>query len=164
LATAALDIAKGAIAVLFAMFFVDPSTFGNTTQQWAMIAASGFAVLGHSFSPYLRFQGGKGVATLAGGLFVIAPLATTLLVALWILLLVTTRLMSLASVLSVCAAPFVCAIVNRGHWPLIAYAVVGAVIVVWRHRTNIQRLAKGQESRISLKDAGETLRKKGSSS
>ncbi len=66
IATLVLDVAKGAAAVGFAWWLVPVATYGETAHTWAMIAATMAAILGHSYSPYIGFRGGKGIATAAG--------------------------------------------------------------------------------------------------
>lgn len=161
--TALFDIAKGALAVLLAMLIVPAARFGLLPQEWAMIVGAIFAVLGHSYSPYIGFHGGKAVATMGGALIALAPFVFLMLIALWALLVVTTRFVSLASLVAAIAAPITCAIVYPGDWPRITFALLGAGIVIWRHRTNIGRMFKGHETRLSFKESAIALKRKGGS-
>ncbi|HNX51662.1 MAG TPA: glycerol-3-phosphate 1-O-acyltransferase PlsY, partial [Thermoanaerobaculaceae bacterium] len=134
-----LDIGKGVAAVLLMRLV-------TASPEWH--AAAGLAaILGHCFPIWLGFSGGKGMAT-AGGIFlVLAWLPTLLAAALWILLLVVGKRVSLASVLATAAFPAILVLVSDPTPPVVICAVVAAAVIIWRHRTNIQRLLAGTESR-----------------
>ena len=140
-ATLALDGAKGAIAVLAA------KTFG---PDLAVIAA-GSAVLGHVFPVWLKFQGGKGVATALGCILAVAWPVGLCACATWLVVALLSRYSSLAGMLSICAAPvFAWYLADPQRTELMIFL---AVIVVLRHHANICRLIKGEESRIGEKHA-----------
>lgn len=161
--TALLDIAKGSLAVVLAMAIISADRFGALPQEWGMFVAAIFAVLGHSYSPYVGFHGGKAVATMAGALIALTPMLSLILIALWVLLVLTTRFVSLASLIAAIAAPIVCAAIYPHDWPRLVFALAGAAVVIWRHRGNIKRMVKGGESRISLKDSADVLKRKSGS-
>jgi glycerol-3-phosphate acyltransferase PlsY len=112
---------------------------------WAALAA----IIGHIFPVWLRFKGGKGVATYLGTLLVLVPLLGLSAIAIWILVAVITRYSSLASILAVCALPIVAYQMddNTGRLP---YLLLAALLLLFTHRANIGRLVRGQESRITL--------------
>ncbi|NTW27947.1 MAG: glycerol-3-phosphate 1-O-acyltransferase PlsY [Coriobacteriia bacterium] len=157
--TAVVDIGKGAAAVGLAMLFVSSGQFGLIAREWAMILAAICAVAGHSYSPYIRFAGGKGVATTGGALLVLSPWALPWIFALWLALLFSTRIMSLASILALAAYPLACALVYPRDWPRLIFALAVAAIVIWRHRSNIGRIFRGEENRISFKERGSVAKR-----
>lgn len=110
------------------------------------VVSLGAALLGHSFSCFTAFRGGKGVATGAGGFLVLLPLPTLISAAVWIAAFAAWRYVSLASILSAVAMPV--AAVALGVGPLLSgvAAAVGAFVIV-RHRANISRLLAGTENR-----------------
>jgi len=162
-ATLVLDAAKGSLAVGVAVWLVPTYAFGDLPHQWAMIAATLAAMLGHSYSPYAGFRGGKGVATAAGALLVITPMAWPFLFGTFLILIVLTRMVSLGSVLIAIEYPFLCLLLYRGEGPILIFSTVAAALVIWRHRTNIVRIFRGQEPRISLSKRGSAAREKGDS-
>lgn len=116
-----------------------------------VIALGALAVfLGHVFSCFLRFKGGKGVATAAGVLFGIAPQLGASVLGVWLLVALTTRYSSLAAVLAAIAAPLLSLYSTGGYlWPVVC--AVMSLVLIWRHQDNIRRLLAGQESRIGSK-------------
>lgn len=152
--TLVLDAAKGAAAVLVAIALVPSAPFGPTAHQWAMVGAATAAMLGHAYSPYIGFKGGKGVATAAGALLVLTPYAWPFLLGTWLIVIVITRMVSLGSVIIAVEFPLICLWLYRGDWPIIIFAFVGAALVIWRHRANIGRIIHGEEPKISLKRSG----------
>lgn len=155
-ATLLLDAAKGAAAVgvAYAVFSAD----SELAQQWAMILATMAAILGHSYSPYIRFAGGKGVATAAGALLVLTPQPWPFLLGAFIILVVLFRIVSLASVIIAIMYPLLCAVFYPGDWLIIGFATVAAALVIWRHRMNIVRIFRGEESKVSFRGRGSATR------
>ena len=141
-----LDAAKGAVAVLVPSVVPGPQA---TPLVQALAAA--LAVLGHSFSPFLRFKGGKGVATGAGAFAVLAPQATLAAVGVFGLTVALTRIVGLGSVLAALALPLAAYLFNAGRAVTVAAAVVG-VLVIARHRANITRILRGTEHRMGAGD------------
>lgn len=143
-----VDILKGAAAVGIALQWIP------APQNWpdlaGLLAAVG-AVLGHSLSPWVGFRGGKGVATAAGAFCTLAPAATLPVIAVWILLLVTTRIMSVASVAAAAMLPVnllafeVIQNEGRPRWATLIAGLLTAVWVIVRHRANLARLRSGEE-------------------
>jgi glycerol-3-phosphate acyltransferase PlsY len=135
--TLVLDCLKATVAILLAQ-----RLFGGASDIYA---ATG-ALLGHLYPLWLRFHGGKGVATLLGVLLGLQfwPAAAIYAVA-WILLLLTLRISSLAGMTAAISAPIVALVLHSSLFPLL---LGFAVLVLWKHRENILRLAKGTEPRI----------------
>jgi len=118
------------------------------------------AVLGHNYSPWVGFKGGKGIATSAGVLLGLMPFAVVLLLVLWLLLFLTTRYVSVASMGAACALPLLTlwgswhhGRIQDGTWnkPLFVFSIIIAVLAVWKHRANIRRLRDGTENRFERK-------------
>lgn len=137
-ATLLLDSGKGAVAVLLA---------GQYGPDMAVLAAGG-AMLGHCFPIWLKFRGGKGVATAFGILLAVAPLLAFSAGAVWLLVAVVFRYSSLAALVATAASPFIAYWqVDLQHAELTAFM---AVLIWIRHHQNIRRLIKGTEGRISF--------------
>lgn len=138
-AVVALDIAKGALPVALALYFQLP--------DWAVALTGLSAILGHSRSVFLKFTGGKSVATGVGTILAMAPLAGAIVLAVWGALFATTRMVSLASLVAAVCLP---AVLFGLQQPLayVAYGALAAAYVVIRHRANIQRLLAGEEKRL----------------
>lgn len=135
-ATLVLDAAKGAAAVLLAQRF---------WPDGVQFAAAG-AMIGHLYPVWLRFQGGKGAATLLGVLVPLLPIAAAVYALVWLGLLLTIRLASVASMVAAASAPLSAGVMDRDeYFPML---LGFALLVVWKHRANIQRLLAGTEPRI----------------
>ncbi|HVF36972.1 MAG TPA: glycerol-3-phosphate 1-O-acyltransferase PlsY [Sphingomicrobium sp.] len=140
-ATLLLDAAKGAAAVLLAQrYWPDAITF----------AAAG-ALVGHLYPLWLKFRGGKGVATLLGILVPLLPIAALVYAGVWVGLLLTLRISSVAGMASAASAPVSAAVL--GEQALFPMLLGFALLVIWKHRENIGRLAKGDEPRVGRKQA-----------
>lgn len=144
--TLLLDAAKGSVAVLVAK-----SLAGD---DWAMAAAAIAALVGHIFPVWLGFRGGKGVATGVGIFLVLAPVALLCAGVMFVAIVSVTRYVSLGSIIAAVLIPvfvwlqsvFVSPVFDLR--PLLIASVVGAALIVFAHRGNIQRLASGTESQI----------------
>jgi glycerol-3-phosphate acyltransferase PlsY len=137
-----LDAAKGAVAVVLARL-VEPS--GPLP-----VLAGVLAVLGHMYPVWLRFRGGKGVATGAGAFLPLAPMATVGALVAFGLALGVTRYVSLSSIVGT-ATLAVLAFLG-GSAPVVSRAAAGmAVLITWKHRANLQRIAQGKENRLGRK-------------
>jgi glycerol-3-phosphate acyltransferase PlsY len=160
-----LDLAKGLLPVMvFGMFarrWMTPVGALRPTifLLWSAVAAA--CVLGHLFPVFLRFKGGKGVATSLGALLGVYPYFTLpglVVFGLWVVLTLATRYVSVGSVGAAVAFPvgFTLFAASRRNqwgsaadlWPLHAFAIIIALLVVYRHRANLQRLYNGVEHRI----------------
>ena len=162
LATLLLDVAKGALAVGIAWALVPVAQFGPVANEWALIAATMAAILGHSYSPYIGFAGGKGVATAAGALLVLTPLAWPILLGTFIVVILVSRMVSLGSIVMAFEYPVLVWLLYPGDWPRMTLAVIAAGLVLWRHSANMGRIVRGEESKISWSSVGLDRRKGGS--
>ncbi|MGH7483681.1 MAG: glycerol-3-phosphate 1-O-acyltransferase PlsY [Longimicrobiales bacterium] len=144
-----LDLAKGWVPTYFF-----PLWDGAPHPDWALGYAAG-AVVGHVFSIYLRFRGGKGVATSAGALIALAPVAMSVALGLWLILLLMTRVVSIASIAAALAVPLV-VIVAQGVTPVFWLSLVLAAFVIFAHRANIGRLLRGEELTFKRKERSRT--------
>jgi acyl phosphate:glycerol-3-phosphate acyltransferase len=134
------DVIKGAVPTALAAHFIG---YGN----WA-VAATGLAtVVGHTWSIFLGFKGGKGVATGLGVLVVLSWQATLIFAIVWLLVALVTRYASLASLLANVSVPISLWLLHAPTW-YVVYGVVVLALIVWRHAGNIQRLASGTELRL----------------
>jgi len=137
---AIIDVAKGAIpVVLFGRWANGPA--------WLPVTLGGAAVVGHMFSPYVRFRGGKGVATAAGVFLALAPLAFAIALPVWGLCLWITGFVSLSSIVAALTFP-VWVRLTAGGGPTFWASVVLALLIVVAHRPNIKRLIAGTENRF----------------
>ena|SRR5438067_10291369 len=151
----ALDFLKGFGAVKISiMIATRAQSEWNSPEMFGIVAAIS-SVLGHSFSVWLGFKGGKGVATSAGALFALAPIAALVGVAIWILTFWLTRYVSLASIAAAAALPLIILAstsLSRTTGRLLFYSSVClAAVVIWRHRSNLSRLMHGTEPRFTRK-------------
>lgn len=138
-ATLLLDLLKGAAAVWIA------------EALWpglGMLAAAG-AFIGHCYPVWLKFKGGKGVATLMGIVLALHWPSGLVFAVMWLGLLATLRISSVAGMAAAISAPVSAAVMNR--FDLVLLLVVLALIVLWKHRENIERLMAGVEPRIGRK-------------
>jgi glycerol-3-phosphate acyltransferase PlsY len=117
------------------------------------ILAAIVVVIGHSFPLWLKFRGGKGVATSAGALFGLMPLAAVIAVVIWVSVFWFTRYVSVASVITALALPLVILILtrlNQIHGKALFYSSLFiAAVVIWRHHSNLSRLMHGREPRFT---------------
>ncbi len=141
-----LDALKGFIP---AYFFVEWSGSHESFSVYCGL----MAIIGHSFPIYLRFKGGKGVATSAGMLLGVAPYAMGIGLISWMVLMVLFRYVSLASILATLMVSVTVWI--RDAQPLISQCLITllSLLIVWLHRANIERLLKGTENRFGKKGA-----------
>lgn len=142
----ALDAVKGALAAAWPML---PFLHAPEARLLGLIGVIA-AVLGHSFSVFTKFKGGKGVATAAGGLVVLMPVSCLIGALVWLATFVLTRYVSLGSVLAAVAVPMASWL--RGNplpFNLVATAV--GLFVIVRHRENIKRLLAGSETKFAKK-------------
>jgi glycerol-3-phosphate acyltransferase PlsY len=137
---AVLDIGKGVAAVLL---------MRAVTSNPSWVAAAGLAaIVGHCFPVWLSFRGGKGVATGAGVFFTLAWLPSLIIAAVWVVVLLAFRFVSLASVSAAAAFPIALVLLRRPSLPVVACAVGAALVIIWRHNGNLRRLAAGEEPRL----------------
>lgn len=132
------DIFKG----WFPTFFFP--RWDHSSIELFALAYGAAAIVGHVFSVYVRFKGGKGVATSAGVLLALAPLAVLVGLVIWSALVFTTGYVSLGSIVAAFVLPFVIYF-THGVSPILALASALALFVIFAHRTNIKRLLRGEE-------------------
>jgi len=142
--TLAGDALKGWVAVWAAI------RFGLSAEVVAAVALAVF--LGHVFPVWLRFQGGKGVATAAGVLFAIDWRVGLAVVVVWLTVVVVSRYSSLSALTAALFAP-VAVYVLVGSGPILVATCAICVVLVWRHEANIRKLLRGEESRIGERKA-----------
>jgi acyl phosphate:glycerol-3-phosphate acyltransferase len=138
-ATLALDLLKGAAAV-----WIVASLFPGRE-----LAAGAAAFIGHCYPAWLRFRGGKGVATMMGVVVALHPFSGLVYAIVWLGLLAGLRISSVAGMAAAVAAPIAAAAVGRFDLVLLFMGL--AAIVLWKHRANIERLVAGTEPRIGRK-------------
>ncbi len=137
--TLLLDAAKGCVAVLIAK--------AASGDDWVIAAAAVAALVGHIYPVWLGFRGGKGVATGVGIFLMLAPVAVLCAGVIFVAIVALTRYVSLGSIIAAVLIPVFVWLLSDLR-PLFVAAVVGAALIVFAHRGNIQRLASGTESRI----------------
>lgn len=185
-----LDLLKGFIPVVIAINLIQiegkPVTLFNlgAAQDWILLLPAArqfdgqlvhvltalFAVLGHNYSPWVNFRGGKGIATSAGVSLALMPAALVLLLLVWLVVFLASRYVSLASIIAAAALPVITHLGARFHhlnndpsqptlwasgtWnkPLFVFSLVIAILAIWKHRENIRRLRTGTEHRFSKKE------------
>ena len=137
-----IDVVKGAVPVAI----LGPWSNG---PAWFTVALGLAAVVGHMFSPYVRFRGGKGVATAAGMFLALAPLAIAISLAIWAVTLWLSGYVSVASLTVAVLFPLWVGLTAAAGQPYTFWAsVVLALLIIYSHRANIQRLSAGTEHRF----------------
>src|SRR3990170_2072914 len=150
-----IDALKGAAPVLLVRAW--------GPAPWVEVLAGAAAIAGHNWSVFMRFAGGKGIATSFGVLTALSPVAAGVALVLWLIVVAVTRFASLASLLAIAAVPVVMAARGepRNH---LAFGLLALVFAVYKHRANIARLRAGTELRITdpaqtgLSSAGSVIR------
>ena len=151
----ALDVLKGFAAVKISMLMAPgrPPEW-NSPEIFGILAAMS-SVLGHLYPPWLKFKGGKGVATAAGALLALTLVATLMGVVVWIVVFLLTRYVSLASITAAIALPIVILLTGSEDQdnikPLVYSSACIATVIIWRHRSNLSRLIRGTEPRFTRK-------------
>ena len=136
------DALKGTLAVILAQ------QFGLSDTVVALVALAVF--LGHLYPVFLKFKGGKGVATAAGVLLALDPLLGLAVMGVWLLVAYVSRYSSLAAIIAAAAAPLVSALIHGGNNQTVVVGILGMALI-GKHWQNIQRLLAGQESKIGSK-------------
>ena len=138
---ALIDIAKGAIPVAR---FAAPAGEG----PWGAVGLGIAAVLGHIFSPYVAFKGGKGVATAAGMFLALAPVAVAIALPVWAVCLWASGYVSLSSMVAAGTFPVLVFLTRPGERATVVASVALAGLIIFSHRANIRRLVAGTENRF----------------
>ena len=159
-----LDLLKSFVPMLIASLIVQQVPLAQRDRTiyllWLLVGFA--AVLGHMFSMFLSFKGGKGVATSAGLMLGLIPYYTLpglLAVVVFVVVFVPTRYISLGSIVAACAFPILYLLLGKvrawdiwgAQLPLAIFAFVIALLIVWKHRTNISRLLAGTENTFKSK-------------
>jgi glycerol-3-phosphate acyltransferase PlsY len=135
-----LDVAKGAVPV-WLMSVLNPESLWIAATMLA-------AVLGHCYPVWLRFRGGKGVATAFGAFLVLSPVPALISLAVWLVVLAVSRLVSLASLVATAVFPVLLGLLDHPGRVMLAAVSAVAVIIIVRHHSNIRQLIDGSEPRI----------------
>jgi glycerol-3-phosphate acyltransferase PlsY len=148
LAVLVCDLLKGVLPVLAARWIAGPTNYG----LWFMAASAIASMVGHIFPIYLGLKpSGKGVATALGGFLVLAPTTAFAALAVFLVLVIISRRVSVGSLVAVVSlAPFAWLTTHR--WATVAAGILTAGLIVWRHKENIQRLLRGQEPTLGQKN------------
>jgi glycerol-3-phosphate acyltransferase PlsY len=141
--TMAGDMLKGFVPVFLARTV--------TEAEWVVAATALAAVVGHCWPVFLRFKGGKAVATGAGTTIALAPVVGFGLFAFWWAVVLVSRYTSLGAISVMIVTPVVFLLTSQPV-PYVLYTVIGGSLVLWRHRENVLALAKGTERKIGQKD------------
>jgi acyl phosphate:glycerol-3-phosphate acyltransferase len=149
LAAFVCDFIKGFLPLYLVRCFFLPEE-GDWTVSLLLVTCGFAAILGHNFTPWLGFKGGKGIATSAGVLGALVPWVLALALSLWIIAVLLTRTVSIGSLLASVVLPVASAWFYPGEWVYFGFATLAGGLATWRHRSNIQRLLAGTESRISF--------------
>jgi len=117
--------------------------------------------MGHNYSPWIGFKGGKGIATSGGAFTPLMPVAIPLIILVWILFTFTTKYVSIGSIAAAVALPLASFYgswhhgrIADGTWnkPLFIFCLISGALAIWKHRSNIQRLREGTETKIGKKN------------
>ncbi|QKG80422.1 glycerol-3-phosphate 1-O-acyltransferase PlsY [Tenuifilum thalassicum] len=155
-----VDVLKGYLAVrlLYLTDFYIPKTGMFINFQLFLGIA---ALLGHIFPIFAQFRGGKGVAVLSGVVFALHPYATLIVFGIWTVSVIITKYVSLSSMIAGFSFPLVLIFIYRTSNPsLIIFAFALAILMLFTHQKNIERLIKGEESKFSLKKKGKINQQK----
>jgi glycerol-3-phosphate acyltransferase PlsY len=140
-----IDAVKGFAPAKFLLFGAPPET-----REYHSMVAGMFAILGHNYTCWLRFKGGKGIATSAGVLIALVPYGLLITLGVWLIVFAVSRYVSLASIVAAMVLPFAVWAIGRSP-RMIALCSVVSILAIYKHRTNIQRLLAGTEHRFGAK-------------
>jgi glycerol-3-phosphate acyltransferase PlsY len=149
------DALKGALAVFvvaqLAANWID-APMNSLNRDWLAICAGVCAILGHNYTCWLHFKGGKGIATSAGVLVALVTIPLLIILAVWIVVFAISRYVSLASIAASITLPFACWVDQKSTALILVTGAMG-VLAVYKHKANIRRLLNGTESRFGRKPA-----------
>ena len=140
------DALKGWLPVFLASLFA--------ISGWQLILIGVLTIVGHTLSPFLKFKGGKGVATSLGVFLFLVPHIVLILVAVFLIVAFTTKYVSLASVSVAGLFPILVLFMQTGKdrdWAMFGFSLVIGLFVIFKHKTNIERLLKGRENKFGSK-------------
>jgi glycerol-3-phosphate acyltransferase PlsY len=141
--TLLLDIAKGYVAVWAA------GRLTGGDSRW-MAAAAVAVMLGHAYPVFLAFRGGKAVASFVGAFLCLTPLALAAVLVVFVGVVAWTRHISMGSIVAAAVFPLAVWLIAVPTWPVEAAAVIGAMLIIYKHSNNIQRLRAGTESNFTF--------------
>jgi glycerol-3-phosphate acyltransferase PlsY len=147
------DAAKGWLAVFVVAKLISAWFYpaaGSTAREWFAICAGIAAILGHNYTCWLYFKGGKGIATSAGVLAALVPGPLLIILSVWIIIFALTRYVSLASISAAFTLPFAAWAVGDSRTIILVAAALTA-LAIYKHKANIKRLIDGTERKIALK-------------
>ena len=147
LLTLLCDMLNGVAATLIGIYFA-----GDMGMYIAAIAV----IVGHNWSCYLKFKGGKGIATTTGVLLVILPLQTVIIFSTCVFIVYLTKIMSIGSLIGLVASAVVPFIMFPGNTPLHITVVIIALLGIWSHRENIKRLSENRENKLHISKKSKT--------
>jgi len=151
IATLLLDALKGYAAVRFAFWLAESSNLADSQTIFLLAALAAFcAIVGHMFTAWLGFKGGKGVATAVGAFAALAPRAIVVALVLFVIVVAITRYISLGSMVAAAAFPLLVKWLNptdRTTVPILLLIAASSLLIIIRHKDNIQRLLAGTENR-----------------
>lgn len=134
-----LDALKGVLGVYFGSLTASP--------ELGMVLGGILAIVGHSWSIYMKFKGGKGVATGLGVLIMLMPKVSVIVFLVWLVIVLITKYVSLGSIVGAAMVP-VLALVFGESAEFVVFGLLTAAFVIYRHKTNIERLRRGTENKI----------------
>ena len=154
------DVLKGVIPILIALLIGLINKTDNQTTAYMVEAAGVFSVIGHTFPVFFGFKGGKGVATSLGVLLIINWKIGLICLLFALTIMAISRIVSLGSIAAAILCPILCMFLkdtfiiggNEAAFSYLIFGIILALIVIFNHRTNIQRLAKGEENKLSFKN------------
>jgi glycerol-3-phosphate acyltransferase PlsY len=141
--TLLLDIAKGYAAVWIAGWLTDGDPFWMSAAALAVVA-------GHAYPIFLKFKGGKAVASFVGAFLALAPWAVGAVLLIFVVVVAWTRHISMGSIIGAATFPLAVWLLLLPPWPIEAAAVFGAIFIIYKHRNNIQRLREKTEHELKL--------------
>ncbi len=152
-ATFIFDMAKGVFAVLLASHLTssDPHWIPLTGDPRWIACASIMAIVGHCFPVWLKFRGGKGVATGVGVFIALAPLQVAIVLGIFAVIVAVSRYISLGSIVGTAAFPILVYLMKHPPLPIVVGAAGGALIIISMHHANIGRLIAGTENKVGKK-------------
>ena len=151
LLTLVLDVSKGSLPLLLALFFEKKISDSGADLNMVLIMIGICSIIGHSFSVFLKFKGGKAVATTVGVFIVLVPKAILIAAVIFFTIFIIFRYVSLSSILAAVTLPIAIFLVEEK----ISYTIFGiliAVLIIIKHRSNIKRLLNGTESKFEIKN------------
>jgi glycerol-3-phosphate acyltransferase PlsY len=148
-ATLLLDAAKGYVAVYIALAMCS-GTAADLSRYVVGGVAAVCAMLGHIFPVWLKFKGGKGVATGVGVFLALAPKAVAAVLIVFLLIVLVFRYVSLASIVATALFPIAAVLLEGDGYVLLPFVIVAAILIIAKHHANIRRLLRGTEHRLEL--------------